>query len=77
MRRRLLLSAIAMLPAMPALAQSAPPDLQPKLVGAPLAGKQTAPDEKPQLKEPPRPPAMPDGGMSPGTPPGGAPAGGK
>jgi hypothetical protein len=60
-KRRLLLSVFAMLPATPTLAQSAPPDLAPKLTGGPLNGQTYKdPNEKPRLKEPPRPPAVPD-----------------
>jgi len=62
MRRRLLLSIVAVLPAATAAAQApAPPDLTPKLTGGPLFGQTYRdPNEKPRLKEPPRPPAVPD-----------------
>jgi hypothetical protein len=39
-----------------ALAQSAPPDLQPRLSDRPVAGGPVVSQEKPRLQEPPRPP---------------------
>jgi hypothetical protein len=57
----LLLSIAAALPAGTAFGQSAPPDLTPKLITRPLDGQTYKdPNEKPRLKEPPRPPAIPD-----------------
>ena len=47
-----------------ALAQSAPPDLKPKLGSEPVNGRQAADKEKPRLQEPPRPPVAQDGVMT-------------
>jgi hypothetical protein len=61
--RRSVLAALALLAGIgPVLAQqSAPPDLQPRLTSRPVAGPPTDPSsEKPRLKEPPPPPAVPD-----------------
>ena len=60
--RPAVLAALALLAGIgPALAQSAPPDLQPRLTSRPVAGPPTDPSsEKPRLKEPPPPPAVPD-----------------
>ena len=56
-----LLSVLGALSMTPALAQSTPPDLEPKLIGQPVGdktgGKST---DQPKLQEPPRPPAVPD-----------------
>ena len=62
MRRRwALLCLLGALPIAPAFAQSAPPDLDPKLSGKPIGDKGEAKaGDKPKLQEPPRPPAVPD-----------------
>jgi hypothetical protein len=44
----------------PALAQSAPPDLQPRLTGDPLLSRPPEEKEKPRLQEPARPPVAHD-----------------
>ncbi|HZQ01242.1 MAG TPA: hypothetical protein VFB13_16985 [Reyranella sp.] len=45
----------------PVMAQSAPPDLQPKLGSGPVDGKPVADRERPKLQDPPRPPVTRDG----------------
>ena len=44
------------LPILPALAQSAPPDLQPRLSDRPVTGAPADQKEQPRLREPPRGP---------------------
>jgi hypothetical protein len=52
---------LLLLGAMPAFAQSSPPDLEPKLGAKPIGDKaDTKTTDKPRLQEPPRPPAVPD-----------------
>lgn len=62
MRRRDALALLLGIVAAPsAFAQSAPPDLDPKLTGKPVSGVQDkGASDKPKLHEPPRPPAVPD-----------------
>jgi hypothetical protein len=58
-----MLGAMAVPPALTrsAFAQSAPPDLDPKLTGKPVSGAQDkSRGDKPKLQEPPRGPAVPD-----------------
>jgi hypothetical protein len=56
-----------------AFAQSAPPDLDPKLTGKPVSATQDkSAGDKPKLQEPPRAPAVPD--LSTIAPPAAAPA---
>ena len=60
-RRDALLLLFAALPLAPALAQSTPPDLDPKLSSQPIGDKGgQKSNDKPKLQEPPRPPAVPD-----------------
>ena len=62
------LALLLMLGAGPAMAQSAPPDLEPKLTGGsaskPLSGRTVEQPEKPRLQEPPRAPVAPEGVLS-------------
>jgi hypothetical protein len=52
---------LLLLGAMPAFAQSSPPDLKPKLGAKPIGDQtDTKGTDKPRLQEPPRPPAVPD-----------------
>ena len=62
MRRSTALIFLLGLPvALPAFAQSAPPDLDPKLTGKPVIGTQDMnTSEKPKPRDPPRGPAVPD-----------------
>ncbi len=74
MRRRDALALLLGAPAVPsALAQSAPLDLDPKLIGKPLSdSRDKSAGDKPKLQEPPRGPAVPD--LSTIAPPATAPA---
>jgi len=49
-------------------AQSAPPDLNPRLTVAPVDAQQTGEKEKPRLQEPPRPPVAQEGVLTPSPP---------
>jgi len=60
-RRGALLGLLGMFSAASAFAQSSPPDLDPKLSAKPIGDKaDTRNTDKPKLREPSRPPAVPD-----------------